>query len=275
MYGLLHAAGAVAGVGAGALITWALSQPDLVFPLNYALIFALAGLFLVVGTIGLLTMKEPVSALAASGAQPISRGRGTLARVMSDRGFRRMLACRLAIASMDLATPYYVVHATDEMGLPEAAVGTFTIALTAATIVASLIYSSVGARRGPHIVIRIAAAAAVISPLYELAAHLRGSPAIARAYPVVYVALGIVSSAYLAGFGNYLLDLAPEGLHGAYIGLGNTFLGIQAFAPLVGGWLLGTTSYAALFGLSALGALVGLALALRLPPSRPLEEGSG
>jgi MFS family permease len=157
------------------------------------------------------------------------------------------------------------------MGLPEASVGTFTIALTAATVVASLVYSLVGARR-EHIVIRIAAAAAVVSPLYALTAHLVGSPAMALAYPVIYVAQGVVSSAYLAGFGNYLLDLAADGLHGAYIGLGNTFLGIQAFAPLAGGWLLGATSYGALFGLSALGLLLGLALAVRHPPARLLAE---
>jgi MFS family permease len=218
-------------------------------------------------------MKEPASHQAHG--EPVNEaGRGTLTMVMGDHGFRRMLACRLAIAAMDLATPFYVLHATEAMGLPESIVGMFTIALTAATVVASLVYSRIGARRGPHVVIRIAAVAAVAAPVYALVASTTSSRTMATLYPLVYAAIGVVSSAYLAGFGSYLLDLAPEGLHGAYIGLGNTFLGVQAFAPLAGGWLLAATSYATLFGLSAAGALVGLVLAFRLPEAipAPIEE---
>jgi MFS family permease len=111
LYGLSHAPGAVAGVGAGALITLTLNRPELGFPLNYALIFSLAGLFLIVGAMRLLLMREPDPHPMLQN-QSQAHGRGTLARVMADRGFRRMLACRLAVASMDLATPFYVGHAT-------------------------------------------------------------------------------------------------------------------------------------------------------------------
>jgi MFS family permease len=272
LYGLSHALGAVAGVGAGALITWTFSRPDIQFPLNYALIFGLAGLFMVLGTIGLMAMKEPAPPPGTL-TQDRPRGRGTLRRVFADRRWRRMLACRLAVASMDLATPFYVGHAADVLRLPEASVGTFTIAMTMASVGASLLYSSVGARRGPHVVIRIAAIAAIVSPLYALSSHLTGSSLMATAYPIVFAALGVVRSAYLTGFGNYLLDLAPDGLHGAYIGLGNTFLSLTALAQLTGGWVLSATSYAALFGLTAAGVLVGIVLALRLPPARPLGAG--
>ena len=114
------------------------------------------------------------------------------------------------------------------------------------------------------------AAAAAIGPLFALATNIAGVGRLSSAYPLVYVALGVVSSSYVVGFGNYLLDLAPEGLGGAYIGLGNTFLGVQAAAPMLGGWLLGATSYRVLFSLSAAGALVAAILSLRLPPSGSL-----
>ncbi len=272
--GLAQAVGATAGVGAGALIGWILSRPELAFPTNYALLFALAGLFLVPGSLALLALREPdptAPPRAKAGNRDTLR-RGTLGRVISDRRFRRVLACRLLIASMDLATPFYVIHAADVLGLPEAAIGSFTIAYTTAAVGASLLYGAIGGRKGPHAVIRVAGAAAIVSPLFALAAHLAGGGWVVVAYPVVFFALGMVTSAYIVGFGNYLLALAPDGLHGAYIGLGNTFLGIQALAPMVGGWLLASTSYTVLFSLSALGVALGFVLALRLPPAQPTMD---
>ena len=115
--------------------------------------------------------------------------------------------------------------------------------------------------------IRIAALAAAASPLYALAAHVAGTGWLVAAYPIVFVGLGIVNSTWIVGFANYTLELAPEGLHGAYIGVGNTILGILAVAPIVGGWLLEVSSYPVLFGLTTAGALVGLWFSLRLKPA--------
>ena len=269
LYGLAQAIGALAGVGVGAFIGWILGEPDIQFPASYAILFALAGAFFIPSSLALLAIREPDPAhRPCAGVGP--SGRGALRIVIGDRRFRRMIACRLLIATMNLSTPFYVGHAADVLGLPEAAIGTFTIAYTASTVVASLLLGALGGRRGPRAVIRIAAAAAAAGPLFALATNLAGGGRLSGAYPLVYVALGVVSSSYVVGFGNYLLDLAPEGLGGAYIGLGNTFLGVQAAAPMLGGWLLGATSYRVLFSLSAAGALVAAILSLRLPPAGPL-----
>ena len=115
--------------------------------------------------------------------------------------------------------------------------------------------------------IRVASVAAVVSPLYAVAAHLAGTGWLVAAYPIVFVGLGIVNSSWIVGFANYTLELAPDGLHGAYIGVGNTILGLLAITPVAGGWLLGMSSYTVLFGLTAVGVLVGFWFALRLEPA--------
>jgi dipeptide/tripeptide permease len=123
-----------------------------------------------------------------------------------------------------------------------------------------------GERRGSQAVIKVAALAAAVSPVFALAAHLAGSGWLVAAYPIVFVALGIVNSAWVVGFANYVLGLAPDGLHGAYIGLSNTLIGLLFVAPIAGGWLLEVSSYTVLFGLTAVGILAGFWFAFRLDP---------
>jgi hypothetical protein len=123
-------------------------------------------------------------------------------------------------------------------------------------------------------VIRVAAVAAATSPLYALAAHLSGASWLVAAYPIVFVGLGIVNSTWIVGFANYTLELAPDGLHGAYIGVGNTILGVLAVAPIVGGWLLEVTSYPILYGMTTAGALAGLWFSLKLEPATASASNS-
>jgi MFS family permease len=263
IYGLAQAVGAVLGVAAGVLIGWVLSESGPAYPANYALLFVLAGLFFAPSTIALLLFREPEPE-DPSVKHVIAQNSGPLATVLGDERFRRVVACRLLLGFVALAAPFYVGHAVDVLSLPEAAIGVFTIAQTAAVVAASLLFGVLGGRRGSRAVIVVASAVAIVSPLFALIAHLVGGRVFAVAYPIVFVGLGVVLSAEIVGFGNYVLQLAPTGLHGAYIGVGNTILGIQALAPVLGGWVLRSASYPLLFSLSALGILAAVLLAARL-----------
>jgi hypothetical protein len=139
-----------------------------------------------------------------------------------------------------------------------------------AGMAASAVLGLVSERWGPRYVARIGSAAAAIGPLIALAAHLGGSGGrLAQAYPSVYVALGIINSAWMMGFFNYLLEIAPDGMRAAYVGLGNTIMGLLTLVPIAGGWLLEATSYPTLFGLTAAIVAVGFLLTLGLkPPQR-------
>jgi hypothetical protein len=111
-------------------------------------------------------------------------------------------------------------------------------------------------------VIQIGTVSAVLGPLFALVTHLVGGGWLAQAYPFVYVALGVLNSTWMLGFFNYLLEIAPEGMRPAYVGLSNTIIGVTTFAPVAGGWLLEATSYTVLFALTS--ALVGAGFLLTL-----------
>jgi MFS family permease len=79
--------------------------------------------------------------------------------------------------------------------------------------------------------------------------------------------LGIVGSSIMLGFLNYILDLAPPGQRPTYMGLSNTLGGVLVLVPMLGGWLLQTTSYPVVFAAAAVGPVLAMGMALRLPRS--------
>jgi MFS family permease len=269
LLGVAQAISGTVGIGAGALIRLILNQHP--FPANYALIFTLASALLGAAAIPLMLIREPPPQASDPGPKG-EMASGWLKPLFADVAFRRLMLCRLLVGMIMLVTPFYVKHASEVLGLPELVVGDFVIAQTIGGVVASLLLGAVCERWGPHVVIRIAIAAATLGPLFALAAHLAGGGWLAKAYPFVYVTLGVINSAWVMGFFNYLLEIAPEDMRPAYVGLSNTIIGSMTLVPILGGWLLETTSYAALFGLTT--ALMGAGFFVSLgltPPARSTQ----
>jgi len=266
LIGVAQVVSGLAGIGVGALVGLILERRP--FPGNYALLFTLAGVALVPSVIALVSLREP----PPEEASPPTNGRPKghwLTPLVSDPAFRRLVICRLLVGMMGLAGSFYVVHAADVLHLPERVIGGFVIAQTVGGVVASAILSPISERWGPRYVARVGGAAAVVGPLFALAAHLAGGGWLAQTYPFVYATLGVTNSAWMLGFFNYLLEIAPEGMRPTYVGLGNTVMGVLALAPMVGGWLLEATSYTTLFGVTAAIVAAGFLFTLGLkPPQR-------
>jgi MFS family permease len=262
----------LAGVGVGVLVGWALNH--LPFPNDYALLFALAGAVLVPSVIAMFLLREP----PPEGADPQANRQMAgdwLKLLVTDLAFRRLMACRILIGMMGLATSFYVVHAADVLHLPQSIIGDFVVAQTLAGLVASVVLGLVSERWGPQHVIRIGSGAAATGPLFALAAHLAGGGWLVEAYPFVYVTLGVVNSAWMLGFFNYLLEIAPQGMRPAYVGLGNTLVGMLTLAPMAGGWLLEASSYTTLFGVTTAFVAAGFLLTLGLKPPQQAAPGEG
>jgi MFS family permease len=177
------------------------------------------------------------------------------------------MASRVLVGMVSLATPFYVVHATDVLSLPEAVVGTFVAAQQVAGMASGALLGPISDRWGPATTIRIGSAITVAGPLFALVAHVADGGLLIQAYPIVYAALGIHYSSSMLGFYNYLLEIAPNDMRPSYIGLGNTIMGILTLAPTVGGWLLQATSYTVLFGITAALVFLGFLMTLRLAPA--------
>jgi MFS family permease len=263
----------LAAAGMGAVVGLILERYS--FPNNYALLFTLGAAGLIPSTIAIFLLREPQTERRGLDIEHPGGG-GWLHPLATDRAFRRLIVCRVLFGMLGLATPFYVVHAADVLHLPESIVGSFVMTQAASGVISSAALGFVSQRWGPRYVIRVGTAASITAPLYALAAHLVGDGLLVQGYPFVFVGLGIMNSAFLLGFLNYLVEAAPEEMRPAYIGLGNTIVSVMALAPVAGGWLLRATSYTTLFGLTALLVALSFLLSLALPrcsaPTSTLES---
>jgi MFS family permease len=268
LYAISQVITGLLGVAIGGAVGLILDSQRLHFPSNYALLFSLASAALIPTSVALYLVREPPP--TAHPSQTAESKRLHFRVVLADPAFRRLIACRILVGTMNLAAPFYVGHAQDALHLPERVIGSFVAAQTAAGLIGSIAMGLVSERRGPRYVIRVASAVAIVAPLFALLAHLVRTDWLVRGYPLVYVAFGIVNTAWILGFMNYMLEIAPEGLRPAYIGLGSTMMGVMAVIPTAGGWLLQSTSYPVLFGTTA--ALIALGWLLSLGLRAPIQD---
>jgi len=258
----------IAGIGAGAIISYILGESGPSFPNNYALLFAIAAAFLIPSTVALILLREPPPEKYHKTTQFTTSGRW-LRFLTEDTNLRRLLACRLMLSMASLAIPFYVGHAQDILHLPGSIIGAFVTAQTIGSILASVTFGVISDRWGPRYVARIGSAALALAPLFALAIHAAGWDWLRYAYPLVYLILGAANSAYMTGFSNYLLVIAPDDARPTYVGLTNTILGLMSLLPTLGGWILENTSYIFLFELAAALGVIGFLLALRLRAPQP------
>jgi len=278
LLGLIQVVSGAIGVGAGWVVARALSPAGPAFPLNYALLFAVAATFMI-ADVAALTFLEDVhdesrrSALRSATFLPKIGG-----LLANDRTFRRMVIVRLLLGFAGMATPFYIVHGLRDLGFDGSVVGLFSAAQIVGGLVAAPVFAALGGRRGNRIVIVATAALALATPLLALGGSLLRSVLPASAllglFTALFALLGVSGNGSLQGFTNYLLDIAPADERPLYVGLSFTLQGMVLLAPFLGGWMLQATSYPALFAAAAAITLLGIAGSLALPePRHPVTGG--
>jgi hypothetical protein len=265
LIGLGQVVTGLGAIGAGLAIRWLLGPTGPAYPQNFAWLFGLATACFAMSTASNLFIVEPDEAVPARRS-----GLGTylpaMARLLaSNHGFRRITAIRLLGGLGGLATGFYVLFATDRLGLPESSLGWFASATTVGSTAAGLVLGPLASRFGAQRVVQIITWAQFCVPLVALlvATGVFG-PGAGLVFPLLYVLLGVYEGSLMLGFVNYVLEIAPAGERPTYLGLTNTLSGLLIAVPLAGGLLLEATSYPVLFACAAAGPLAGALLALGL-----------
>jgi hypothetical protein len=266
MFGAAQAVRGVITIAIGWQIQRIMSEQGPGFPANYAAVFGLAGLFLMLALAASYCIVEPPGGAKAA----MTRWRDFLPQLVTilrhDRIFVHITLVRLLAGLHMLAASFYVIFATQVAGQPEAAVALFFTAQTIGGALAGLLFGAVAARLGTRRVVQLSATCDLLAIGLALTLALTGAPqTLAWFFPLIFGLLGMIESAMMLGYFNYVLDIAPETERATYIGLSNTLAGALAIAPLVGGWILEQTSYTVLFGLAAVVVLPAVMLAWSLP----------
>ena len=255
-------------VGAGTLIGAILARPA-PFPANHQLLALLSSLCFGVSLLALISVTEPpgVAHSAARLGWPEYIPRLRLIW-RSDRRFVWLTLTRWLAGLADMGGPFYVLYAADRLRLPSDVIGLFVSAGVVGTLLCGALLGPLGDRRGSAAVIRVVMGLRCLTPALALLA-----PLLACIHPwvagggmaLVFVAIGTVSTAFMIGFSNYVLEIAPAGERSLYVALANTLAGLLVLAPLLAGVVLRLASYEALFALALGLAVLGFTIAVRGP----------
>jgi MFS family permease len=270
-YGTAQALSGLFSVAAGAIVARVLGPGGPPFPQNYGVVFLSCFALMMISLVAFLFLKEPIED-AHREREP---WRVYLPRMMqllrAHEQFRLVNGVRLLTALGGLAIPFYVVHATDVLGLGSESIGLFVSAQVLGGLIASLAMGYLNERSGSKIVTQLTTALNMITPMLALGIHYFPLPEAIAAYgyAMLFLLIGATYAGYMQGFMNFVLEIAPQGETPAYIGLHNTLGGTVIFiAPLLGGWLLESTSYPILFSAAIVGTMTGFALSLTLQEPR-------
>jgi MFS family permease len=218
----------------------------------------------------LAAIREKVQATPIEPIKP-SAPPGSLTGILrDDPAFLRLLIIQLLMGASTLSSPFYAIHATDRLGITPETVGYFVAAFTLGQALGCLIWGHLSDHLGNRLVIRLCFICASISPLLAISFDLasgRLAPAagpFALVYPLVFLFMGLAWGAWI-GFTNYAMETAPEERRPTYVGILNTANAPIMLYPVIGGSILGATSFPFLFGLTLATLALGLTLASGLP----------
>jgi MFS family permease len=278
-FGAMQFATAMSAFGVGFVVRWMLSPQGPAYPRNYTYLFTLMAASLVISIIGCWMVREPIRPVLErpqSVWQILSSALPTLRRVAA---FRSLVLVALLGFGISWATPFYMVHAKQNLGVRDEMAGVYIWALTIGGALGSIWWGYLNDRRGPRAVIRGACVFITVAPLLAIAlpAGVRAAatvvPPIQAALPylfaLVFLCGGAAIGATWMGSLNYLFELASHQDRPRYLALWSLLAAPGALAPLLIGWLLKFLPFPVVFTLMATSALAALVVSLRMPHVQP------
>ncbi len=295
---------AIGGLGAGIIVERVLADQNLPFPLNYAVLLAIAAMFYMLALACIALIQErpagveestndhrPPTAeagpLKMESSRPSAVSRPSadpsflshlLHSVRTDAVLRRTLFARLFTGVENMAAAFYVVFAREQLGLPESAVGAFSIAIVVGGLIGVIAFGALAMRFGSRRVIQAAGIMQLVAPCTALVAALSGlTGTTAMVVLIGVMALnGAINRSSMLGYFSYTQDCAREIDRPMYISAMTAMSGIASLLPLLGGAVIdglqrsdaSFAAYPTVFAFAAISAGIGTTLAMGLPKPR-------
>ena len=253
--------GGVLAVGAGLALRAGSQQP---LDLSSCLYLLAAGgtLWAVAALLFAAIVEQPGA--TQGGRTPLRELRAGFTLFRSVSGFRRYLAARTALMSIEIAAPFYVLHARRLMPSEGGLLGILIVAVAAAQVVSSPFwgrYADASARR----VMIWSGGLGALTALAALGLQGLGAERTPLLYAGVFVLLGFAEGGVRLGRKTYLVDAVDPGERATYVAFANSAVGL--FTLLAGG--LGALAWASslqvLLVVLVLLGLAGIGLSAWMP----------
>ena len=263
-FGITNFGGTATGVLGAAAAAYVLDEYE--FPYGYAICFAAAAFFIFLSWIFIAQTREPAQTSKAKRVtqrEYLSHLPGIL---RDDQNFRRFIISQIVILIGGMAVGFLTVYAVQTWDLPDGQAAIFTVSMLIGQALSNLLFGWLADRKGHKLVLELSALCGA------LAAGIASiAPAPAWFYVVFVLAGASTAGLILSGIMIVFEFCEPE-IRPTYIGLNNSVIGVfAALTPLLGSWLAVTIGYQALFVISFVFGLAGLAL-LRWTVREPRYE---
>jgi MFS family permease len=235
--------GTGAGILGAALSTRILAASS--FPLNFALIFAIAAAGVTISWLFIALTREPAQPVTAPRQSSHQFWSGVKKILRQDHNFRRFLTARLTLALGGMGLGFVTVAAVQRWGVADSTVGVFTAALLLGQTLGNLTFGFLADRFGHKLSLELSALASF------LAFTLAWLAPSADWYYAVFVLLGITLGGIIVAGILVSMEFSEPQRRPTYAGIANTGVGlVSVVAPLLGAWLA-SMGYNWLFALSA------------------------
>lgn len=233
-----------------------------------------AAVLWVLGALAFAAMEEETT--ATSGGRSMLRELGEGVALFRTRpGYRRFIAVRGLLLSVELAMPFYALHAAALLGTSAGELGLYIFAVGLANVVSSPLWGALSDRDSKTVLAQSGALAGLTGlgavGLALLPAELQS----AWLYAALFLVLGVAVAGVRLGRKTYLVDGAPADERPLYTAFANTVVGALALAGGLVGLLADLT--APIVAVAVLAALSGVgALAARgLPAAADMARAHG
>lgn len=263
LFGLMQFAGGILAILAGIFVSRMLSPSGPAYPRNYAVLAAVSAFFFAASLSCLLPVREPEGAIEDHEGDFLDYVRKIGQMLAGHRELQRFLAVQVLLGFFGLSLPFYILYAKDTIEVGGGMVGIFLSVQMAGSIAASAVTGYLSDRNGPKYAIMSAIFAGIFASVFSLL--IAGSGV--WMYGILFFAVGWVIGSGWIGMTNYLLELAEPSERKSYLGLMNTVSVPTMVFPILGGLIVETVSYHAVFALTGLAFVVALVLAFGLKSS--------
>lgn len=278
MFAIRRLVGGGLAMGAGALISWILSQSSgFGFPTNYGLLFVLSGIGtgLSISTFG--AIHEPIEHVKRSREALGSYMAGGFRLIKEDANFRRLCTVQILWGFGMMGAPFYVPFAISEFGIGTAYIGIFVAILQFSSILSNLLWAYLGHRFGNRSLLiggsyamALSIAVPLLSPMIPETpmgfSLVPGDELTARIafFSLTFVLSGFAMSGVFTGRMTYVLDIAPAGRRPTYTSFMNMSMLPQGFLPMLAGALVAWITYSRMFLIALLVTPVAVWMSHRL-----------
>jgi len=151
--------GNVAGLAGGALVTLVMNHPRIVFPYNYAILFALAFAVLMLSYVCFLQNRETATPSVPQYMAFKPYVASLFAILRTDRDFVLFLVAQILASATTLGAAFATVYAMKKFSLSAGVASTFVPLMTGTAIVTSLFLGRLADRVGHKVIIAFGTAA--------------------------------------------------------------------------------------------------------------------